>query len=69
MNDTAQVELLGENAEADEVISWRLWVLARAGYDETTARALALRRDVDLHEAVELVRRGCPPKLAYRILA
>jgi hypothetical protein len=31
--------------------------------------ALASRFDVDLHEAISLVERGCPPELAIRILS
>ncbi len=55
--------------EADEVYRWRLMTLERAGYDPEQARELARRPGVDLHEAVALVERGCPPGLAYRILA
>jgi hypothetical protein len=29
---------------------------------------LAANVEVDLHDAVDLVRRGCPPELAARIL-
>jgi hypothetical protein len=40
----------------------------RAGFPGDDAVALAARSDVDLHEAIELVQRGCPPELAVRIL-
>jgi hypothetical protein len=53
----------------DEVVRWRRARLLRAGYSEETARQLAELRDVDLHRAVDLVRQGCPPGLAARILA
>ena len=33
------------------------------------ASLLAHHDDVDLHEAVDLVRRGCPPATALRILS
>jgi hypothetical protein len=66
---TEHLELLAESTEENLVTSWRLHVLLRAGYEEAQARSLALRRDVDLHEAVELVRRGCPPEVAYRIVS
>ena len=42
--------------------------LERAGYSRRAAGRLASRHDVDLHRAVELVRRGCPPELATKIL-
>ena len=54
--------------EADEVYRWRLGALERAGYGTEQARDLARRADVDLHRAVALLERGCPPELAYRIL-
>ena len=65
----AEVELPGGNGEESEVVRWRRAALRRAGYREEEARELARRADVDLHRAVDLVRAGCPPELAYRILA
>ena len=62
-----EIELPG--GEASEVIRWRRAALRRAGYREEAARELARRADVDLHRAVDLVRAGCPPEIAYRILA
>jgi rRNA processing protein Krr1/Pno1 len=50
------------------VLGWRVEQLIAAGFDGDAAFALALDRTVDLHEAVELVRRGCPPQTALRIL-
>ena len=47
---------------------WRLQVLADAGYGPALAAELADSDDVDLHAAVRLLRRGCPPELAARIL-
>jgi hypothetical protein len=63
--DTTQIELV-ESEEA-RVVEWREQELLRAGYQPTAARALARRHDVDLHEAVDLVRAGCDPELAARI--
>ena len=57
------------HGEESEVISWRRAALRRAGFDEESAQELARRIDVDLHRAVDLVRTGCPPELAYRIFA
>ena len=54
--------------EDQRVRTWRLDVLFAAGYDFALATEIACRNDVDLHQAVELVRRGCPPALAARIL-
>ena len=50
------------------VLSWRVEQLIAVGYDGDAAFVLALDRSVDLHEATELVRRGCPPETAIRIL-
>jgi len=38
------------------------------GFAGDDAVVLAARTEVDLHEAIELVQRGCPPELAVRIL-
>jgi len=50
------------------VVRWRLDQLARAGYDREAASLLADARHVDLHDAIELVRRGCPVDKALGIL-
>jgi hypothetical protein len=57
-------------AELDSlrVVRYRRDVLVRAGYDEEDAKMLARRTHLDLHEAVSLVRRGCPSFAARRIL-
>jgi hypothetical protein len=52
-----------------EVIRWRYEELLRAGYPDAAALELSRRRDVDLHVACELLRKRCPPELAFRILA
>jgi hypothetical protein len=61
---------LDEQREAreEEVLSWRLEQLLRAGYERRDADRLARRTDIDLHQAVDLVGSGCPPKLAVSIL-
>jgi hypothetical protein len=63
----AETELIVET-EAERVERWRSEELVRAGYAADTAHILALRNDIDLHAAVELVGRGCPPDLAAEIL-
>jgi hypothetical protein len=54
--------------EAAEVLAWRFDALCRSGYDLDAAAVLAANVQIDLHEAVDLVSRGCPPDLAARIL-
>jgi hypothetical protein len=54
--------------ETERVERWRTAELMRVGFPGDDAVALAARTDVDLHEAIELIQRGCPPELAVRIL-
>jgi hypothetical protein len=54
--------------EAVAVLEWRFSQLRRSGYGIDDAVVLAAARDVDLHCAAELIARGCPPRLARRIL-
>jgi hypothetical protein len=60
-------ELVYES-ELTQVERWRVDELERAGYDPRAAMTLAARQDVDLHRAVELLRNGCSPDLALKIL-
>ncbi|HEY4348035.1 MAG TPA: hypothetical protein VGM80_10635 [Gaiellaceae bacterium] len=62
----AQIER--REAPAEDVFRWRFEQLFYAGYELRDARRLARRRDVDLHQALDLVRTGCPPELAVCIL-
>jgi hypothetical protein len=50
------------------VTRWRQECLERAGYDEVQATLLASDKTVDLHDAVDLLNRGCPPEVAIQIL-
>jgi hypothetical protein len=54
--------------ELERVERWRTAELMRVGFPGDDAVRLAARLDVDLHEAIELVQRGCSPELAVRIL-
>jgi cephalosporin-C deacetylase-like acetyl esterase len=54
--------------ESERIARWRAEELERAGYDPGDAVELAGRVDVDLHLAVALLERGCPPTTALRIL-
>ena len=56
------------DAEAELVRIWRLEELERAGYPASQARELADLAYVDLHLATDLLRRGCAPDLALKIL-
>ena len=53
----------------DDVLRWRRDQLVAAGFEPPLALALAEDRRHDLHALIELVERGCPPRLAVRILA
>ena len=55
-------------SERENVTSWRVERLLAAGYDAEASLVLALDRDVDLHLAVSLLERGCPPDTALQIL-
>jgi hypothetical protein len=54
--------------EVELVLEWRLEQLERAGFRGQVVVDLAERRDIDLHEALGLVKAGCPPALAAKIL-
>jgi len=64
--NTAAHEII--ETETERVERWRTAELMRVGFAGDDAVALAARTDVDLHQAIELVQRGCPPELAFRIL-
>ncbi len=51
-----------------DVLVWRFEQLVEAGYDRHAASELAARRDVDLHEAEELLEHGCSVATALEIL-
>ena len=51
------------------VLEWRRRTLVRAGFDDELATSLAERPGYDLHGLLDLVKRGCRPDLAARILA
>ena len=64
---TAQFEMIGET-EVEAILRWRFDVLVRSGYDIASALVLASHVEIDLHEASELARRGCPSETALKIL-
>lgn len=63
---------LGDEFPVDEraiqVYCWRMERLIDAGYNQLVADLLAAATRVDLHEAIGLLGRGCPPDTAVRIL-
>jgi ABC-type phosphate/phosphonate transport system substrate-binding protein len=54
--------------ETGLVEAWRAEQLEMAGYGAAAAAELAMRHDVDLHVAVEMLTQGCSPELALKIL-
>ena len=64
----AATELHPRETEQERIERWRSEMLERAGYAPRDAAELAGRADVDLHHAIDLVERGCPPDVALRIL-
>lgn len=64
---TAQIEQLG-SIEVDAVLRWRFDELVRAGYEPSETTVLASHVGIDLHQAIELLRRGCAQATALLIL-
>jgi hypothetical protein len=60
---------MGRTAATTDLLVWRIQRLRAAGFDPASAVLLAQDDDVDLHALLALVDRGCPPKLAARIVA
>jgi ABC-type phosphate/phosphonate transport system substrate-binding protein len=54
--------------ETELVEAWRAEQLEMAGYGAQAAAELAMRQDVDLHTAIDLLASGCQPDLALKIL-
>jgi hypothetical protein len=63
----ANVNVITES-ELERIVRWRSEELERAGYEAEGAKAIAARLDIDLHEAIDLLKRGCPQQIAVRIL-
>jgi hypothetical protein len=61
-------ELLRQSANDEPVIAWRREQLLRAGCRRFEVEVLARELRVDLHEALALLERGCPSRLALEIL-
>jgi hypothetical protein len=65
MTTAAQTDL---REEIELVEAWRAEQLEMAGYGAQAAAELAMRQDVDLHIAIDLLASGCQPDLALQIL-
>jgi hypothetical protein len=63
----AQFSRLSET-EIGDILCWRFGQLVRFGLDLADALELATHVEVDLHAALSLLERGCPPRTALRIL-
>ena len=59
---------IDRGSERAKVESWRLHVLIEAGYPLPLAEKIAAQLETDLHEAVDLVGKGCDPRTAAEIL-
>ncbi len=62
----AESEAREQNPE--RVVALRETALRRAGYGERAAGDLARRLEIDLQQALALVRHGFPPEVAYDML-
>jgi hypothetical protein len=59
---------LVDQTEIERIERWRADELERAGYEPRAAGRLAVKHEIDLHTAIDLLKRGCPPDLALQIL-
>jgi len=55
--------------KAAMIVEWRLEQLRRAGYSPEYAMPLAGDHRIDLHQACDLLGRGCPEQTAFLIMA
>lgn len=67
-SEMTATETTRPETEVERIERWRRQELERAGYPADAAAEIAGRLDVDLHQAVQLLQRGCPADIATRIL-
>jgi hypothetical protein len=65
---TEEIEWWGDEDILERILC-RCGEMKLSGCDPPDSVVLASRLDVDLDSALALLRRGCPPALAVRILA
>lgn len=70
MSEQRQFEMVDavEQDEISRVLEWRYTQLVHGGYGPSEATELATHVEIDLHEALDFLLRGCPPDIASRIL-
>jgi len=68
MSAATPADTSGPQSEWWTVKHWRQAELERAGWPPVAAISIADRHDIDLHDACQLVRDGCPVDLALVIL-
>jgi hypothetical protein len=61
-------DIAQREAAFEEILDWRFEQLMRVGYDRDQALVVSRQLDVDLHQAVDLIRSGCSCELALLIL-
>ena len=66
--EMSTADVIYPDTEEQRIESWRMEALERAGYGHRAAAVLACRKDVDLHQAIGLLKNGCSAELALRIL-
>ena len=54
--------------ERERVTQWRITQLAAAGYDGESALLIGIDWSIDLHRALDLLKRGCSVENALQIL-
>lgn len=67
-SEMTATETTRPETEVERIERWRRQELERAGYPADAAAEIAGRLDVDLHQAIQLLQRGCPADIATRIL-
>jgi hypothetical protein len=73
MRDLLEDLLVEEAPPSEDELAWsgvsfRLRLLDACGFGPDTALALAIRPEIGLEEPLALIRRGCAPDTAARIL-
>ena len=67
--DLAPAEVVVQvDTERERVTQWRIAQLAAAGYDNESALLIGIDFSIDLHRALDLLKRGCSVDTALQIL-
>lgn len=56
------------DASLAKLVRWREQQLTNVGFALLSARLIAVRRDIDLHQVVDMVKAGCPPHVAMEVV-